>query len=132
MNSQQRRVFAEAAQLLCAYPALQVAADGSWLLIPEFRLPAGWAPARTTVLIVVPLTYPECGPDGFYLGDRLRRRNGTSLAQPGHYFRDFHNPYADRGYRWYCLEDPERGWRSDVDSMVSLVEAIRTYLGTAD
>jgi len=128
----QRRVFAEAAQLVCAYPRLCVAADGSWLLIPEFRLPAGWAPSRTTVLIVVPLTYPECAPDGFYLGDRLQRHTGTALARPGHYFRDFHNPYTDLGYVWYCLEDPERRWRPHADSLITYVEAIRTYLGTTD
>ncbi|MBL7487473.1 hypothetical protein I6A60_06010 [Frankia sp. AgB1.9] len=132
MNFQQRRVFAEAAQLLRAYPGLCVAADGSWLLIPEFRLPAGWAPPRTTVLIAVPLTYPECAPDGFYLGDRLRRHTGAALAQPGHYLRDFHNPCAGLGYLWYCLEDPERRWRHDIDSLVTYVEAIRTYLGAAD
>ncbi|MDT3440471.1 E2/UBC family protein [Pseudofrankia sp. BMG5.37] len=132
MNAQQRRVLGEAAQLLCAYPELRVAADGSWLLIPEFRLPGGWAPARTTVLIAVPLTYPECAPDGFYLGDRLRRRDGAFLVSPGHYFREYHNPYADLGYLWYCLEDPERRWSPGVDSLVTYVEAIRTYLGETD
>jgi hypothetical protein len=132
MSAQHRLVLLEAAQLACAYPQLRVAEDGSWMLIPEFRLPAGWVPARTTVLIQVPLSYPECAPDGFYLGSRLRRRHGTDLVEPGHYFRDYHNPNADLGYVWYCLEDPERRWRPESDSLVTFVEAIRTYLCAAD
>jgi hypothetical protein len=84
------------------------------------------------VLIVPPFTYPESAPDGFYLGDHLRRRDGIRLVTPGHYFANYKNPYANAGFRWYCLEDPERNWRPTHDSLLTFVEAIRTYLGTVD
>ncbi|WP_262401454.1 E2/UBC family protein [Actinomadura sp. CNU-125] len=106
--------------------------DTSYVYIKDFRLPAGWVPDRTNVLIVPPAAYPECAPDGFYLGARLRRRSGNHLVQPGHYFRDYHNPFKELGYHWYCLEDTDRKWRADQDSLVTFVEAIRTYLGTVD
>jgi hypothetical protein len=127
-----RRIRLEAAQLAAAYPGLRVAADDTWILIPEFRLPAGWEPTRTTVLVVVPLTYPEAAPDGFYLGDRLRRRLDGDLVDPGHYFRGYHNPHGDLGYVWYCLEDLDRRWNPGLDSLVTYVESIRTYLGMTD
>jgi hypothetical protein len=132
VNPLSRRIRLEAAQLAAAYPGLRVAEDDTWILVPEFRLPAGWEPALTTVLVVVPFTYPEAAPDGFFLGDRLRRRLGAGLADPGHYFRGYNNPFGDLGYVWYCLEDPDRRWNPSLDSLVTYVEAIRTYLGTVD
>lgn len=126
------RIRREAAQLAAAYPGLRVADDDSYLLIPNFRLPRQWTPDRTTVLVIPPVTYPEAAPDGFYLQDDLRRREGGRLVTPGHYFAGYHNPYAAQGMRWYCLEDPDRNWRSAHDSLLTFVEAIRTYLGTAD
>ncbi|WP_131787815.1 E2/UBC family protein [Protofrankia symbiont of Coriaria ruscifolia] len=131
-NTRHRRVRWEAAQLAGGYPGLHVADDDSWVVIPGFRLPAGWSPDRTTVLLVPPLTYPESAPDGFYLGSQLRRRNGGDLVSPGHYFQGHKNPYADLGYFWYCLEDPGHNWNAAYDSLITFVEAIRTYLGTAD
>ncbi len=141
MNPLRRRIRLEAAQLAGAYPGLRIADDDSWIIIPEFRLPAGWEPTRTTVLVVVPVTYPESAPDGFFLGSRLQRHDHSGLGglgglgglvDPGHYFHGFNNPYADLGYVWYCLEDPYRRWNPRLDSLLTFVEAIRTYLGTAD
>ncbi|MEO5873771.1 MAG: E2/UBC family protein [Streptosporangiaceae bacterium] len=132
MSRRSARVRLEAATLAAAYSDLRVADDESYVFIGNFRLPAGWVPDRASVLIVPPAAYPECAPDGFYLTAELRRREGDRLVTPGHYFHNYHNPYADLGYHWYCLEDPERQWRADQDSLITFVEAIRTYLGTAD
>lgn len=127
-----RRLRAEADVLRAAYPALRVASDDSWVLIPAFRLPAGWRPAETTVLVEPPPNYPDAAPNGFYLGAGLRRVDGGSARAPGHYFDRYNNAYASLGYFWYCLEDPERRWDPMHDSLLTFVEAIRTYLGTAD
>jgi hypothetical protein len=126
------RIRYEAAQLAAAYPGLTVAGNDSYVHIPAFRLPPYWEPDRTDVLIVPPVNYPEAAPDGFFLGDHLRRRDGGRLVEPGHYFGGYKNRYAGLGYRWYCLEDPDRNWDCRQDSLVTFVEAIRTYLGTVD
>jgi hypothetical protein len=126
------RVRLEAAALASAYPGLEIADDDSYVIIPDFRLPKGWVPDRTTVLIIPPAAYPECAPDGFYLAAQLQRRSGSRLVTPGHYFKHHHNPYADLGYYWYCLEEREGTWQAHQDSLLTFVEAIRTYLGTAD
>jgi hypothetical protein len=126
------RIRSEAAQLAAAYSGLTVAEDESYVWIPSFRLPQAWTPDHTTVLIIPPPTYPEAAPDGFFLGDHLRRRDGSRLVTPGHYFTDYKNPYAEAGYRWYCLEDTDRHWDPRYDSLITFVEAIRTYLGTVD
>jgi len=132
VSPRRRRVRYEAAQLAAGYPGLRVSDDDSYVYVPGFRLPERWVPDRTSVLIVPPMNYPEVAPDGFYLGDNLRRRKGLLLTEPGHYFTNYHNPYAKAGYRWYCLEDPDRNWRPEYDSLVTFVEAIRTYLGLVD
>jgi hypothetical protein len=126
------RIRMEAAQLAAVYPGLTVAEDASYVHVPGFRLPRHWTPERTTVLIVPPVNYPEAAPDGFYLGADLRRRVGAFLVTPGHYFENYKNAYAAAGYRWYCLEDPQGRWRPAHDSLITFVEAIRTYLGTVD
>ncbi|GAA0543915.1 E2/UBC family protein [Actinomadura livida] len=126
------RLRMEAATLAAAYSDLRIADDESYVFIGGFRLPTGWVPDRANVLIVPPAAYPECAPDGFYLSAKLQRRKGGKLVTPRHYFRDYRNPYAHLGYHWYCLEDPERRWRAGQDSLITFVEAIRTYLGTAD
>jgi len=131
-GTRHRRLANEARQLAVAFPRLELAADDSWLVIPDFRLPSGWTPPRTTVLVVPPLNYPEAGPDGFYLAARLSRIVNGRLVQPGHYFGKYKNPYAAAGYHWYCLEDQASCWDPHYDSLVTFVEAIRTYLGTPD
>jgi hypothetical protein len=127
-----RRLHEAADLLRAAYPELQVADDDSWILIPGFRLPAGWEPDETTVLIEPPPSYPDAAPNGFFLGARLRRIDGAATRFPGHYFDRYNNPYASLGYFWYCLEDDQRRWDPAHDSLITFVEAIRTYLGTAD
>lgn len=122
-----RRLQRELAVVRRLFPQAEAASDLSWVLIPDYTLPHGWEPSLTTILIVPPPNYPEAGPDGFYLGDRLRRHGRT----PGHYFRAYRkNRFADRGYVWYCLEDPERNWQPEHDSLVTFLDAIWTYLGS--
>lgn len=132
MNRRTRRLAHECAQLRQAYPELLVDPDYAWVLIEDFRLPRGWQPRQTAVLLEPPPNYPEAGPDGFHLGARLRRANGREFRSPGHYFRGYKNRHADKGYYWYCLEDPHGHWDPQHDSLMTFVEAIRTYLGEAD
>lgn len=118
--------------LAAAYPQLVLDDDGKWLVIPEFRLPAGWHPALTTVMIEPPPNYPEAAPDGFFMAARLQRRGAGGLRTPGHYFDRHKNPHLERNFWWYCLEDQGRHWSPRYDSLLTFVEAIRTYLGTTD
>lgn len=132
LDLRSHRIRREAAQLAAAYPNLQVGAGEAFVFIPGFRLPREWSPRHTSLLIVPPAHYPEAAPNGFYVGADLLRRSGPRLTRPGHYFATYNNPYAHAGYHWYCLEDPDRRWNPALDSLVTFIEAIRTYLGTAD
>ncbi|MCC7077128.1 MAG: hypothetical protein IT198_08390 [Acidimicrobiia bacterium] len=131
-NRRVERLRREVRQLRLAYPSLTIDPDWAWVLIEDFRLPDGWQPSRTAVLIKPPLSYPDAAPDGFYLGARLRKQSGGTWKAPGHYFDRYKNPYASLGYYWYCLEDPDGSWDPQRDSLLTFVEAIRTYLGTGD
>lgn len=137
MNLRERRVVTEAELLKQAYPGLMIDQDFGWVLIPEFELPFGWRPPLTAVLIEIPANYPEAGPFGFFLGDRLKRWTGGSWQTPGHIFgevpyRGKRNHFLDLGYRWYCLHAEPGAWTPRHDSLISFVQAIWTYMGTPD
>lgn len=122
-----RRLEQEVALVQRLYPSAVMANDESWLLISNYQLPNGWDPDITTILVVPPLNYPESGPDGFYLGDKLRRFG----RNPRHYFRNYRkNKFTHLGYIWYCLEDTDHNWQPEYDSLVTFLDAIWTYLGS--
>ena len=106
--------------------------DGRWVYIPHFQLPAGWDRSATGLLLVLPSGYPHVPPDGFYIDRFLRTRKGRRVD---HYFeeRSDYNPYADRGWGWFCIHLDRGGWRptSDVhlgDNLLKLTALVRAIL----
>lgn len=74
------RLEAELALLRRRYGAIEVGANGDWVKIPGWKLPAGWSVAATTLLILLPTGYPTVCPDNFYVGDEVRLTGG---GEPG-------------------------------------------------
>jgi hypothetical protein len=109
-----------------------------WVHLPAFELPDGWSKRQTELLLVVPPAYPQLPPDGFFLDQRLTTRRGRT---PGHYFQQQgrQNPYADRGWAWYCIHldgSPRGGWHASADvlqgdNLLSYIEVIRLVLSQA-
>ena len=106
-----------------------------WVELPHFTLPSDWNRKSTQLLIELPKSYPQVGPDGFYMDKKLRDRRGRT---PDHYFEEQgrYNKYGHLGWAWFCLHQQpahEGGWRatSDVlegDSLINYVELIRAIL----
>jgi hypothetical protein len=106
--------------------------DGRWIHIPDFELPVGWDQQKTGLLLVLPSGYPHVPPNGFYIDRFLRTCDGHRVS---HYFEEQgdYNPYADRGWGWFCIHLDQGAWRptSDVlcgDNLLKLAALIRAIL----
>jgi hypothetical protein len=78
--------------------------------IRGFRLPGGWTPRQSDLLILLPSGYPLVPPNSFYLERGLRDQTNREVAI--HYFEQMsgHNPYHDRGWAWYCYHVNPNAW----------------------
>jgi len=109
--------------------------DGRWVHVLYFPLPAGWDRRTTGLLLELPDGYPHVPPEGFYIDRFLRTRSGQ---QVDHYFeeRGHYNPYADKGWGWFCIHLERGAWRptADVlggDNLYRLTVLIRAILTEA-
>ena len=106
--------------------------DGRWVHILEFPLPTGWDREKTGLLLMLPDGYPHVPPNGFYIDRFLRTRSGRRVE---HYFEEQggYNPYAEKGWGWFCIHLGRRAWRpaGDVrrgDNLFKLTALIRAAL----
>ncbi len=101
------------------YPTT-VAEDSSWVRIEEFRLPPGWEPRQTELLIKIPPNYPLVPPGlspahGIFLPYRLRYRGGL--------VRDFHtHGELPDGSAWFCYLDLK--WNHARDDLFTIIERV--------
>jgi hypothetical protein len=77
------RVAKELDLLQCAYPRLKHD-GGSWVLIPEYPLPAGWNRDHTDIAFQIPAGYPATPPYGIYVpvGIRFGTAPPSSYTEP--------------------------------------------------
>lgn len=135
-RSRKDRVYQEALLLARHFGEVEYdEEDGQWLYVPHFSLPAGWDRPATGLMWVLPGSYPHLPPDGFYIDRYLRTHRGQRI---GHYFeeRGTYNPYADKGWAWFCIHLERGAWRpaADVmrgDSLLKLAALIRAILTEA-
>lgn len=86
------------------YPqaSLEQTGDQRALMVPGVRLPSGWSLAETIIAIIVPVGFPQVGPDCFFAGAELRLASGAEPANSAM------QPLNGRQYRWFSWH-PE-GW----------------------
>lgn len=73
----QVRVHEEIQLLKQRFPLLENGEN--WVKIPDLPLPAGrFNKERTTVLFVLPVGYPNSGPDNFFADMDLRLKDGST------------------------------------------------------
>lgn len=106
--------------------------DGLWVHIPCFPLPVGWDRQTTGLLLELPGGYPHVPPNGFYIDRLLRTASGRQVS---HYFeeRGRFNPYADKGWGWFCIHLERGSWRPTGsvlhgDNLLKLTALIRAIL----
>jgi hypothetical protein len=98
---------------------LEVAPDGSWLIIRRYPLPPGWSKDATSVLILVPAGYPQTPPDNFYVDIDLRLAGGgraeggsDGLAHSGRQWQQF---------SWHFVDASEWQPHAEIDCGHNLV-----------
>lgn len=115
----QDRIERELALLRERYPALEYRAEGRWIRIPAYPLPAGWSRATTDVALQIPPSYPGTPPYGIYVPggltiDAQRPDNYTEPAQTKPPFDGewgvFSWTTVDGQWRATAEPDPVRGY----------------------
>ncbi len=116
------RLERELAELKGAY-SLEVAADDSFvnIIVGQFPLGPAYKPASSDLLVKVPLTYPDAGPDMFWvepsvtLADGRVPQNAESIE-----------PHAGKSWRRFSWHHSR--WNSVTDNMTGYLEFIRSRL----
>ena len=67
----QERIDAELALIRSRYPESEYRADGHWIRIPSYTLPAGWNRTMTDVAFSIPIGYPGTPPYGIFVPSGL-------------------------------------------------------------
>ncbi len=97
--------------------------EGSWVCVRQLSIPPILTPdrdGRVDILLLIPPTYPQVPPDGFYCDQMLKLS--------GHYFMPmgFNNSSStmqqlrEAGWNWYCAHPEKRQemsarWRPSAD-----------------
>lgn len=86
------------------YPELVVAPqpDGSIdLELPGFELPPGWTKPQTSVMVSIPVGYPDNKPQGFFIDPDLQLASGQAVGLSGPQVRGDHN------WNYFCWNSAE-------------------------
>jgi len=90
--------------------------SGHTMVIPNYKLPRGWSPKTTSLMIIFPVEYPNLPPNGFYIS-----KNVVAPSLHGHiYSRAYNNGYGSTpkeqqelerlGWVWYCAHVANGSW----------------------
>lgn len=81
-------------------------ADKRGLVISNYRLPCGYAPDKTELMLLIPANYPTAGIDMFYFSPSVARADGQSidaLSDEFHFGQQWQR--WSRHYEWRPGED---------------------------
>lgn len=100
------RIASEIELLRKEHPDLEVGPDNSYIIIPRFKLPPGvFTQEETTLLIVLPPTYPTAPPDNFYVAAGLTLRSGGTI-------QNFQKNAKLHGRTWDTFSFYIEGWNA--------------------
>ncbi len=75
--------------------------DKAGVIIKNYRLPGGYTPEKSDLLLLIPGDYPAAMIDMFYFNPEVLREDGSSiaaLAEEGHFQRTWQR--WSRHYKW--------------------------------
>ncbi|HLG72218.1 MAG TPA: E2/UBC family protein [Chloroflexota bacterium] len=100
------------------------------LVIKDFRLPDGYAPQKTDLLIRIPPGYPDMPPDMFWCDPPVRLSATGGFPQAA----DLMETYLGRTWQRFSRHLSPAIWRSGVDGLESyfclISQALRSSVGT--
>jgi len=78
-----------------------------WMTVERYKLPQGWEPKISPLMIIFPTEYPQLAPVGFYLPDRARSPHGHLMSGAYHGASD---APVHKGWNWYCTYVNSGSW----------------------
>jgi len=74
------RLLQEIQLLQKLYGEVECSPNLEWIIIKDFKLPAGWNRSSTELLILILPSYPATPPDNFYVTAGLKSINGNQIG----------------------------------------------------
>jgi hypothetical protein len=117
--------------LQCRYGNIEHDEEVTWIVIERLTLPAGWSPAETRVMVLVPDGYPATPPDNFAIELAVTPPGGGQLGNQA-------GETEHAGRRWRVLswhvEGGADGWRPHAiveqgDNLLSFLLGVQERLG---
>ncbi|MFI5089184.1 MAG: E2/UBC family protein [Terriglobales bacterium] len=100
----------------------EVAEDGSVvnLVFRDYPVPPGYNRSTTDLLVRIPLSYPDAGPDMFWTSPVLTLANGA--APQGSDLLETYMGQQWRRFSWHTI------WRPNIDNLHSYMHFVRRRL----
>ena len=93
------------------------------LVFKDFKLGDGYSVAASDLLMRVPRSYPDAGPDMFWVSPEVKLASGA-LPQAGESIER----YLDKDWRRFSWHRPGNQWNPTVDNMHGQLEFINRRL----
>ena len=125
------RITEEVELLRKKYPSVQAGNNLDWIIIPDLSLPGHWNRPQTTLLFLIPPSYPHAPPDNFYVETGLRLENGNN---PSNYNEGAGVPI---GGSWGCFSWHAEKWKPSAlaregDNFLSFMRSVNIRLREAN
>jgi hypothetical protein len=102
---------------------LTAEANMTCLVLPDFRLPAGFDREKSDLLLRLPPGYPDLPPDMWWFDPPVRRADGQPIPAT-----DSIENYLSRGWQRWSRHLAAGQWRSGIDGLESFFALLRKEL----
>lgn len=104
------RLRLELERIKVEYGDVEVAPDGAWFKVVNWKLSPGWNKESIALLVQIPPGYPVTPPDNFYTNNDLYLVNG---GEPSNSTRDF--SLAGHSWRQFSYHVEAGDWQPHPD-----------------
>jgi hypothetical protein len=121
-----RLIPTDEAYLDTTYPGWQAIVENGrqWILLPEYRVPAGYSLSATSLAMEIPPTYPMAQIDMFYLFPEAALSTGAPI--PATEARE--NIQGKHYQRWSRHRNGRSVWRPGIDNVMTHLALVESAL----
>lgn len=96
--------------------------EGTWVSITHVPVPRDLMDnkdGRVSILLLIPQSYPQVPPDGFYCDQGLKIKNHYFLGFRDKYYPELQQNLLQQGWQWFCMHAAHdrsmMNWRVSAD-----------------
>jgi hypothetical protein len=132
-DDRKQRILDEVKIISYRYPVEVDLNNLKYIAVREFPLNRYFSQSTTTILIKIPIMYPETPPVHFFMKKTLKYKGGNI---PHFYDQKERNELADRGWGKFCVHI-DQNWKPSVnllegDNLLTYLELIKTLFDNPD